>query len=70
MKDQLVKIIEQYKHLIASCRHNIQKVRQALCSSFFQNSVYKDLQEGYKTLIEGTLVYLHPSSALFGKQAE
>jgi hypothetical protein len=25
----------------------------------------KDPQEGYKTLVEGTPVYIHPSSALF-----
>ena len=27
-------------------------------------------QEGYKTLVEGTPVYMHPSSALFGKPSE
>jgi hypothetical protein len=27
----------------------------------------KDPQEGYKTLVEGTPVYIHPSSALFSK---
>ncbi|PWW79960.1 hypothetical protein C7212DRAFT_307788 [Tuber magnatum] len=46
------------------------RVRQALCSGFFRNSARKDPQEGYKTLIEGTPVYMHPSSALFGKPAE
>jgi ATP-dependent RNA helicase DHX8/PRP22 len=70
VRDQLVKIMERYKHLIVSCGRNTQKVRQALCSGFFRNSARKDPQEGYKTLIEGTPVYLHPSSALFGKQAE
>ncbi|KAL3426041.1 ATP-dependent RNA helicase DHX8 [Phlyctema vagabunda] len=70
VRDQLVKIMERYKHSIVSCGRNTQKVRQALCSGFFRNSARKDPQEGYKTLIEGTPVYLHPSSALFGKQAE
>ena len=70
VRDQLVKIMERYKHTIVSCGRNTQKVRQALCSGFFRNSARKDPQEGYKTLIEGTPVYLHPSSALFGKQAE
>ncbi|KAI9729894.1 MAG: DEAH-box ATP-dependent RNA helicase prp22 [Claussenomyces sp. TS43310] len=70
VRDQLVKIMERYKHPIASCGRNTQKVRQALCSGFFRNSARKDPQEGYKTLIESTPVYLHPSSALFGKQAE
>ncbi|KAH6676374.1 P-loop containing nucleoside triphosphate hydrolase protein [Halenospora varia] len=70
VRDQLVKIMERYKHSITSCYRDTSKVRQALCSGFFRNSARKDPQEGYKTLIEGTPVYLHPSSALFGKQAE
>lgn len=70
VRDQLVKIMERYKHTIVSCGRNTQVVRQALCSGFFRNSARKDPQEGYKTLIEGTPIYLHPSSALFGKQAE
>lgn len=70
VRDQLLKIMERYKHSVTSCGRNTQKVRQALCSGFFRNAARKDPQEGYKTLIEGTPVYLHPSSALFGKQAE
>jgi ATP-dependent RNA helicase DHX8/PRP22 len=70
VREQLVGIMQRYKHPITSCGRNTQKVRQALCSGFFRNAARKDPQEGYKTLIEGTPVYLHPSSALFGKQAE
>lgn len=70
VRDQLVKIMERYKHPIVSCGRDTEKVRRALCSGFFRNSARKDPQEGYKTLIEGTNVYLHPSSALFGKNAE
>jgi ATP-dependent RNA helicase DHX8/PRP22 len=70
VRDQLVKIMERYKHPIVSCGRSTEKVRQALCCGYFRNSARKDPQEGYKTLIEGTPVSLHPSSALFGKQAE
>ena len=70
VRQQLVTIMERYKHQIVSCGRNTMKVRQALCSGFFRNSGRKDPQEGYKTLIEGTPVYMHPSSALFGKPAE
>ncbi|PKS09134.1 hypothetical protein jhhlp_003748 [Lomentospora prolificans] len=70
VRDQLVKIMERYRHPIVSCGRDTHKVRQALCSGFFRNAARKDPQEGYKTLTEGTPVYLHPSSALFGKQAE
>ena len=70
VRQQLVSIMERYKHQIVSCGRNTMKVRQALCSGFFRNAARKDPQEGYKTLIEGTIVYLHPSSAMFGKPSE
>ncbi|TWU77293.1 DEAH-box ATP-dependent RNA helicase prp22 [Metarhizium rileyi] len=70
VRDQLVKIMERYKHPIVSCGRHTDKVRRAMCSGFFRNAARKDPQDGYKTLTEGTPVYLHPSSALFGKQAE
>ena len=70
VRQQLVSIMERYKHQIVSCGRNTMKVRQAFCSGFFRNAARKDPQEGYKTLIEGTPVYMHPSSALFGKPAE
>ena len=70
VRQQLVNIMDRYKHLVVSCGRNTMKVRQALCSGFFRNAARKDPQEGYKTLIEGTPVYMHPSSALFGKPAE
>ena len=70
VRQQLVSVMERYKHRVVSCGRNTMKVRQALCSGFFRNAARKDPQEGYKTLIEGTPVYMHPSSALFGKTAE
>ncbi|KAK6853445.1 ATP-dependent RNA helicase DHX8/PRP22 [Apiospora arundinis] len=70
VRDQIVNIMTSHRHRIVSCGRDTAKVRQAFCAGFFRNSARKDPQEGYKTLIEGTPVYLHPSSALFGKQAE
>ncbi|KAF8421244.1 pre-mRNA-splicing factor ATP-dependent RNA helicase prp22 [Tirmania nivea] len=70
VRQQLESIMLRYKHPVVSCGRTTMKVRQALCSGFFRNSARKDPQEGYRTLIEGTPVYMHPSSALFGKLAE
>ena len=70
VRKQLVQILERHKLKILSCGRDTTRVRQALCSGFFRNSARKDPTEGYKTLVEGTPVYLHPSSALFGKAAE
>jgi len=70
VRTQLLQIMARHKHTVTSCGRNTIKVRQALCSGFFRNSARKDPSEGYKTLVEGTPVYLHPSSSLFGKPAE
>lgn len=70
IRKQLVDIMGRYRHQITSCGRNTDKVRKALCTGFFRNSARKDPQEGYKTMVEGTPVYMHPSSALFGKPAE
>ncbi|CAP95939.1 DEAH-box ATP-dependent RNA helicase prp22 [Penicillium rubens] len=70
VRQQLLGIMNRYKHRIVSCGRDTIKVRQSLCTGFFRNAARKDPQEGYKTLVEGTPVYMHPSSAMFGKPAE
>ncbi|KAL1303534.1 hypothetical protein AAFC00_006907 [Neodothiora populina] len=70
VRKQLVQILDRHRLRVISCGRDTIRVRQALCSGFFRNSARKDAQEGYKTLVEGTPVYMHPSSALFGKAAE
>ena len=70
VRKQLIQILERHRLRVVSCGRDTIKVRQALCSGFFRNTSRKDPQEGYKTLVEGTPVYMHPSSALFGKAAE
>ena len=70
IRNQLEDTMKRHRHPVVSCGRDTKRVRQALCSGFFRHAARKDPQEGYKTLIEGTPVYLHPSSALFGKQAE
>lgn len=66
---QLTSII-RYKHDILSAGRDYNRVRRAICSGFFRNAAKKDPQEGYKTLVEGTPVYIHPSSALFNRPPE
>ncbi|KAJ2388278.1 DEAH-box ATP-dependent RNA helicase prp22 [Coemansia sp. RSA 2603] len=67
----MVGIMDRYKQDIVSCgERNFDPVRRALCAGFFRHAAKRDPQEGYKTLIEGTPVYIHPSSALFNKNPE
>ncbi|CAK5262438.1 unnamed protein product [Mycena citricolor] len=70
VRKQLLGIMDRYKHSILSAGRDYNTVRKAICSGFFRNAAKKDPQEGYKTLVEGTPVYIHPSSALFNRNPE
>ena len=63
-------IFSRYKHDILSAGRDYNLVRRAICSGFFRHAAKKDPQEGYKTLVEGTPIYIHPSSALFNRAPE
>ncbi|KII93617.1 hypothetical protein PLICRDRAFT_101872 [Plicaturopsis crispa FD-325 SS-3] len=70
IRKQLLGIMDRYKHDIISAGRDYNRVRKAICSGMFRNAAKKDPQEGYKTLVEGTPVYIHPSSALFNRNPE
>ncbi|SPJ70589.1 related to ATP dependent RNA helicase [Fusarium torulosum] len=73
VREQLTKIMQRHRHPVVSCGSKTEQVRQALCAGFFRNTARRDAEAGpcgYKTVIEGTPVCIHPSSALVGKQAE
>jgi len=70
IRKQLATIMERYRQPIVSCGRNYTKVCKAIAAGYFRHAAKKDPQEGYKTLVEGTLVYIHPSSAIFSKQPE
>eukprot|EP00898_Chlorokybus_atmophyticus_P004046 jgi/Chlat1/4642/Chrsp3S05597 len=70
VRKQLMTIMDRYKLDIVSAGKNFNKIRRAICSGFFFHAARKDPQEGYKTLVEGQQVYIHPSSALFQAQPD
>ena len=75
VREELVRIRERYPQSIVLCDCETDRVRRALCTGFFHNASRRDTEAGagagcYKTVVQGTQVYLHPLSALFGKQAE
>lgn len=74
VRTQLVEIMERYRHKIISCGSQTDQVRRALCAGFFRNAARKEVSSegprGFKTLLSGTPVYVHPSSALLWRQAE
>ena len=70
VRTQLVTIMDKYSMDIVSAKKNVVKVRKCIVAGFFMNAAKKDPQEGYKTMQEGTQVFIHPSSALFNKGPE
>lgn len=69
VRKQLLMVMDRYKLEAISCGKNFNKVRKAITSGYFAQSAKKD-QEGYRTMVEGQPVYIHPSSALFNKNPD
>lgn len=70
VRKQLLGIMDRHKLDVVSAGKNIVRVQKAICSGFFRNAAKKDPQEGYRTLVDAQVVYIHPSSALFNRQPE
>ena len=60
----------RHKLDVVSCGKNTGRVQKAILSGFFRNAAKKDPQEGYRTLVDSQVVYIHPSSALFNRQPD
>ena len=70
IRKQLVGIMDRYHFNILSAGKDYKRVCQAIVSGYFTNCAKRHPQEGYRTMVEGQPVYLHPSSALFNKNPE
>jgi hypothetical protein len=60
----------RYKLDISAAGKNYNRIRRAITSGFFTNAAKKDPTEGYRTMVEGQPVYIHPSSALFNRNPD
>ncbi|XP_055746856.1 ATP-dependent RNA helicase DHX8 [Salvelinus fontinalis] len=70
IRKQMLGIMDRHKLDVVTCGKATVRVQKAICSGFFRNAAKKDPQEGYRTLIDQQVVYIHPSSALFNRQPE
>lgn len=70
VRKQLLTIMERYKLPILMGKGDFSRIRKAICAGFFAHAARRDPKEGYKTLVEGQSVFIHPSSALFNKNPE
>eukprot|EP00106_Octopus_bimaculoides_P006059 XP_014773501.1 PREDICTED: ATP-dependent RNA helicase DHX8-like [Octopus bimaculoides] len=70
VRKQMLGIMDRHKLDVVSCGKHTAHVQKAICSGFFRNAAKKDPQEGYRTLVDSQMVYIHPSSALFNRQPD
>ena len=70
VRKQMLGIMDRHKLDVMSCGKNTSSIQKAILSGFFRNAAKKDPQEGYRTLVDSQIVYVHPSSSLFNKQPD
>lgn len=70
VRRQLLSIMDRHKLDIVSAGKATARVQKAICSGFFRNAAKKDPQEGYRTVVDGQVVYIHPSSCLINIKPE
>lgn len=70
VRKQLLSIMDRHKLDIFSCGKATARIQKAICSGFFRNAAKKDPQEGYRTVVDGQVVYIHPSSCLINIKPE
>uniref|UniRef100_A0A3B4YQQ3 ATP-dependent RNA helicase DHX8 n=1 Tax=Seriola lalandi dorsalis TaxID=1841481 RepID=A0A3B4YQQ3_SERLL len=70
IRKQMLSIMDRHKLDVVSCGKSTMRVQKAICSGYFRNAARKHPQDGYRTLIDQQVVYLHPSSTLFNRQPE
>ena len=70
VRKQMLGIMDRHKLDVVTCGKNTAKIQKAICSGYFRNAAKKDPQEGYRTVVDQQVVYIHPSSALFNRQPE
>uniref|UniRef100_A0A8C7L6Z0 ATP-dependent RNA helicase DHX8 n=1 Tax=Oncorhynchus kisutch TaxID=8019 RepID=A0A8C7L6Z0_ONCKI len=61
IRKQMLGIMDRHKLDMVSCGKATVRIQKAICSGFFRNAAKKDPQEGYRTLIDQQVVYIHPS---------
>uniref|UniRef100_UPI0037E728E7 ATP-dependent RNA helicase DHX8-like n=1 Tax=Semicossyphus pulcher TaxID=241346 RepID=UPI0037E728E7 len=70
IRKQMLSIMDRHKLDVITCGKASMRVQKAICSGFFRNAARKHPHDGYRTLIDQQVVYLHPSSTLFNRQPE
>jgi len=70
IRKQLLGIMDRHKLDIITCGNQVAQVQKCILSGFFTKCAKRDAQEGYRTLVDQQVVFIHPSSAVFQRQPD
>ena len=70
VRKQMLGIMDRHKLDVVSCFRKTTTIQKAICSGYFRNAAKKDREEGYKTVVDNQVVYIHPSSSLYQRQPD
>ncbi|GAB1224152.1 hypothetical protein ENUP19_0177G0013, partial [Entamoeba nuttalli] len=70
IRKQLIKIMKKYHIQLISSHNNPIPIIKSIVSGFFCSCSKKRSSEGYRTLVDGQQVFIHPTSSLFGRNPE
>ena len=69
VRQQLMRIMTRFNMKLIQSDHDYRAIQKSILSGYFTNVAKRDT-EGYKTLLEGNIVHLHPSSSVIGREPE
>ena len=69
VRQQLTRIMTRFNMKLLQSDHDYRAIQKSILSGYFTNVAKRDT-EGYKTLLEGNIVHLHPSSSVIGREPE
>eukprot|EP00746_Dinoflagellata_sp_MGD_P157310 gnl/MRDRNA2_/MRDRNA2_86177_c0_seq1.p1 gnl/MRDRNA2_/MRDRNA2_86177_c0~~gnl/MRDRNA2_/MRDRNA2_86177_c0_seq1.p1 ORF type:complete len:1064 (+),score=24.62 gnl/MRDRNA2_/MRDRNA2_86177_c0_seq1:50-3241(+) len=69
-RKQVIGIMERHNLTVVSANLCFTQIQKAITSGYFFHVARKDSQDGYKSLVEQQVLYIHPSSTLFQSKPE
>jgi len=70
IRKQLLSIMDRHKLDVITCGANVSQVQKAIVSGYFTKVAKRDITEGYRTIVDQQVVFIHPSSAVFQRQPD
>ncbi|KAL6185362.1 hypothetical protein ACLB2K_041496 [Fragaria x ananassa] len=70
VRRQLLTVMDTHELEVVGAGKDRTMIRKAIVAGFFFQVVKRDPHDGYRTIVDNKLVYVHPSSVLFRRQPD